>query len=383
MPKTIKKPKMSICFVSPSRNNIYINIFKNFKNYQDINFTFLSHHIDRKHTQIIKHDDIKFVYHSSLVVKNKIIQKIIGFLSKFTSIWPELNQTLNSIKPDIIIINNYFRPSSIQAVRYATKNNIPFVLMTEVQDFYGPLMKIAYKISFLFLKNLMFNKAAMILPWTERSRKFIIEHVRPEHSRIKTLSPGIDPKIFYPVNVKKDADILNIVMVARMIPYKRYKDALKAAKLLKERGVKFRLTFRGEGPLEDKIRALVRSYGLSGQVVFLDRIPYTKMNELFCANDVFILPSHNEAVGMVAPESMACGVVPVVSDSSGAEMYIKDGENGYIFKTFDYRDLARKIELLMDPKRRKRLSHNALNSIKNNHTDTKAAAKLYSIIKKL
>ena len=150
-----------------------------------------------------------------------------------------------------------------------------------------------------------------------------------------------------------------------MVPFKRYEDALKALKHLKDTtNLKFVLNIRGEGPLEDDIRKTIKTLGLENDVHFLKRLPHNKMPELFSKQDIFLLPSYREPIGMVVPEAMACGVPAIVSDTSGATTYVKDGITGYLFKTGDYEDLARKILLLQDKKKRERFGKLAMDDMR-------------------
>jgi glycosyltransferase involved in cell wall biosynthesis len=98
-------------------------------------------------------------------------------------------------------------------------------------------------------------------------------------------------------------------------------------------------------------------------------------------NDIIVLPSVNEPIGIVVPEAMACGLPAIVSDTCGAKTYVRDGENGFIFKTFDYFDLADKIVQLSDAERRRAMGRAAAETIEKEFDSRVVAERFYLDIK--
>ena len=64
--------------------------------------------------------------------------------------------------------------------------------------------------------------------------------------------------------------------------------------------------------------------------------------------DIFVFPSFVEAFGLVNLEAMQHGVPIVTTDEGGIPDVVKDGENGYICQKKKSKDLADKIELLLN-----------------------------------
>ena len=77
-------------------------------------------------------------------------------------------------------------------------------------------------------------------------------------------------------------------------------------------------------------------------VRFIENVPRKRMKGLYSAHDIMVLPSNEEAIGMVVLEAIACGLPVIVSDTVGAKMYV-DEDNGKMFKTFDCDNLAYNI----------------------------------------
>ena len=159
-------------------------------------------------------------------------------------------------------------------------------------------------------------------------------------------------------------------------------DILKAIQyLLQNSKQKFTLSIIGSGPIEQEIKQMIKDFDIEQEVTFLERTPYEKLRFVYSAHDILVLPSYNEAIGMVVPEAMACGVPVVVSDTCGSKTYVVDGKNGYIFKTHDYMDLVNKILLLKDFRKRKFFGEHAMKHIRKNF-DVKVIGKKFNKIVK-
>lgn len=76
--------------------------------------------------------------------------------------------------------------------------------------------------------------------------------------------------------------------------------------------------------------------------------------------DVLICPSREDMLPMVVTEAMMYGKVCIVSDSTGMADYIVNGKNGFVCKTGDVEDLAKKIEwLFYNKKKIQQIGNNA------------------------
>lgn len=295
-----------------------------------------------------------------------------------------LHSYLKSENPDLVISNLYYMPHTWQAARYCTKTKTPFVVQTEIKSFPKNLIGNFFVKSSIFLTKRIFNNSKIILPWTSGAFSFAQKNFGLNNKKkIEILPAGIDTSLFKKIKCKKKKSVLHLLVVARFVPYKRYGDILQAVKLLKEKtNIKFRLSILGWGPSEDKVKKMVREYRIEDKIIFLDKVPYHKINKVYSAHDVLILASYNEAIGMVVPEAMSCGLPVIVSDTSGANTYFENGKSGYLFKTFNYEDLAKKIIEINKNKRTEKMGRIAEEHIKKNFDLKIIGKKMDSIIKK-
>jgi glycosyltransferase involved in cell wall biosynthesis len=86
----------------------------------------------------------------------------------------------------------------------------------------------------------------------------------------------------------------------------------------------------------------------------------TSLALLYSAGDVTVVPSLEEAFGLTALESSACGTPVVAFDVGGLGDTVKHNQTGYLAKPLDTADLARGIRwVLEDDQRRRDLGNQA------------------------
>jgi glycosyltransferase involved in cell wall biosynthesis len=357
-------------------NTIYTDIANELSNYFDLHFVYCSifkNYNFKKSNYNIIFLDYNSNYFSFLYKYN--LKKDLPFILNFK----DLNKTFDTLKPDLIISNIFYMPASFQAAKYCKKNNIPFILQTEIKKIPSDIIKnIITRILLVYARE-MFNQAKYILPWTNQGVVFGKKHFGINNkNKIKILPAGLNTQLFKPI-LKKTNKRIRLLCIARMVPYKNHIFLLESFyKVLKIRK-DISLTLLGQGPLKEEIIKKINNLGLKDYVKLLEYIPYQKMPLIYARHDVLILPSFNESIGMVVPEAMAQGLPVIVSDTVGAELYIQNNMNGYIFKTNDIDDLKNKILLMTDKQKICQFGLNAQKHIKENY-DVKIIAKQFKKI---
>lgn len=139
------------------------------------------------------------------------------------------------------------------------------------------------------------------------------------------------------------------VSVGRLAEPKDYETTIKAFRILKEKGIKEKLFIIGDGYLKEKLNDLIKEMNLENQIFLLGAKsnPYIYMKYA----NLLIHSSKKEGFPIVLLEGMYGGV-PIISSNfkTGACELIEKEKNGEIFKTGDYKDLANKIEKLLNNK---------------------------------
>ena len=86
-------------------------------------------------------------------------------------------------------------------------------------------------------------------------------------------------------------------------------------------------------------------------VKFIGHVPFIKLQEQLENQDVAIQLSYEEGLSMVIPQLMSLNIPVIATESSGGEDIISNNINGYVVKTGDYNEVAKKIvEIRQNPK---------------------------------
>ena len=158
----------------------------------------------------------------------------------------------------------------------------------------------------------------------------------------------------------------NILWAGRFLGWKHPEAPLSVAKKLRAEGYDFQMNFIGSGELEGKIRAYVEKNNLSDRVHLLGTMSPEEVRRHMEESEIFLFTSdRNEGWGAVLNESMNSGCAVVASGAIGSVPYlIRNGENGYIYKSGNQNDLYQKVKYLLDhPEKREELGRAAYKTL--------------------
>jgi glycosyltransferase involved in cell wall biosynthesis len=150
--------------------------------------------------------------------------------------------------------------------------------------------------------------------------------------------------------------------VGRLDAVKGAQFFVQACRLCLEQNPALSFILVGEGSLRAQLQNKVCSWGLKDKITFLGW--QDNVAELMSIMDILVLPSLNEAVGIVLIEAQSLGIPVVASNVGGIPEIIKDQETGLLVKPGDPQDIASAVlSLLNDPARAKEMSIAAKNWI--------------------
>ena len=120
-----------------------------------------------------------------------------------------------------------------------------------------------------------------------------------------------------------------------------------------------RLCLVGKGPLEGKIRALVRSLGLSG-VEFAGEVPHDEVFRFYEESDIFVNASWLDNLPLSLLEAFASGTPVVTTAPEGIRYMVSHERTGLLCEPGDWTALAENVvRLLRNPDLGGRLAENA------------------------
>ena len=294
---------------------------------------------------------------------------------------------LGEFKPDIVHVQTPFGVGWL-GLRYGKRLHVPVIgtYHTLISEFlvYLPIP---------FLKNtgfakaatwkytaLFYNKCDMVTTPTPRMKE---ELERNGVKNVRALSNAIDFERFSKARKKKRRAGIRLIYFGRVAYEKNIEVLLFALRHVLKRDGKASLTITGDGPALEYLKKLAHGeLKMGSHVEFTGKVTGEKLAELVAAHDALVTASTIETQGLTILEAMAAGLPCIGADYMAIPDAVKDGKNGFLFRPFDFGDLAAKIEKLeSSPALRKRLSQNAVKAARG-YTAEKIAEETLGLYRK-
>lgn len=175
-----------------------------------------------------------------------------------------------------------------------------------------------------------------------------------------------------------------ILTTGRYHPKKGYDLIPEIAKALKDKEIDFVWVVAGKKTpiLEDKypecseLGIICSDKYIKSDVEDAFSLPPDSLLQLYCAADVFVLPTLMETFGMVLVEAMAAGLPIVTTDAPGVKDVIDDGETGIQAVTGDIDSISESIiQVIEDRDLATKMTTNGLKLAKEFYDWNKVSAK--------
>lgn len=150
----------------------------------------------------------------------------------------------------------------------------------------------------------------------------------------------------------REHDGFNILFLSNMMEAKGVWDLIYACKILKNRGREFNCHFVGKWSdiSEKDFKERINEFGLK-DIVYAYGAKYgDEKKQFFEISDCFAFPTfyHNETFGLVLLEAMEYGIPCIATNEGGVPSVIENGMTGFVINKNSPKELANKIETLMD-----------------------------------
>jgi glycosyltransferase involved in cell wall biosynthesis len=289
--------------------------------------------------------------------------------------------TFDRIKPDVLVVFDIYHWYLVQCIRYRKKNSdTRLVIYSETKRWpRNYISQILLKMFIWYVRRCK-NSIDTVFVYTEEGQSFWKKYLPEFETHILMAPVRID--IFYPPvqRVWLPDGVLRIIINARYAKYKRHLDIFEAVSRMIKQGYKIEVTciaYMDSG--RDYIETLAHELGIADQITFSGKLTADQLRELNWQHDVLVLPSYNEAIGMVVPEAMACGLPTITSDTVGANSYVLEGVTGSVFKTGDIDELVNALSKYFDANQLQDTGAAARKHICN-YTPEKISGQFHSII---
>lgn len=170
------------------------------------------------------------------------------------------------------------------------------------------------------------------------------ESFRIKSDKVIVTGHGVNTTLFVP-DLSKRSDNFKILSIGRIAKVKNYETLIKAAKILKDKGVNFSVTIIGEPAIpvdniyEQKIKALIGELGLSDNFKFLGKIAYRELIPYYQSHNLFVHLSKTGSLDKTILEAMSCNM-DVLSSNDATKSFLPPE---LVFKEDDPQDLSDKI----------------------------------------
>lgn len=172
--------------------------------------------------------------------------------------------------------------------------------------------------------------------------------------KLEIIPFAVDTNYFKPNNNPKKNDIFQILGVGYLIERKGFEYLIKAVKEVVDRGRNVQLIIVGSGPLEGRLREMIKKLKLEGNAEIKSNVSDEKLLELYNTSDTFVLPSvvdsqgNTEGLGVVLLEAMACKLPVIGSNVGGIPDIIQNNITGILVQEKSSSELSKAIIMLMD-----------------------------------
>ncbi len=274
----------------------------------------------------------------------------------------EFNRALKKYNPDVILLKSYQELFAINVLLITRKMKAKIFMLTQTDKAHIKGIKKLFSFNIYVFKKL--GVKGYITPIKSNLiafRNFKIQNIY--------YVPFIYPINLYK-NTQNNTDVIKIISVGK---YQKRKDHILLIKAVENLSNKHNIKLNIYGEKSDLeyfkyLNNYILSKNLQNKIFLNSNIGYQQLCEKYKENDVFVLPSYQEPAAYSIVEAMSYALPVVCSSECGTQCYIKNGENGYVFKAKNILDLQEKVSLIIsDRKKLYEMSKKALSLSKQNH----------------
>jgi Glycosyltransferase len=205
------------------------------------------------------------------------------------------------------------------------------------------LLNLMYRFQFnnssaILLSSLLYYDIAKYIP---RDRVYYCANGIPEISNIN----------WEEINRKKEKRLIpNVLFLSNMMREKGVFTLLESCKLLYSKGIKFNMIFAGAwiDVEESEFSDFIKLNNLGSNIFYKGSKTGKEKSNYFESGDIFILPSHNEAFGLVLLEAMQFGLPTIATREGGIPDIVLENKSGFLVQKQNVIDLADKLQFLIE-----------------------------------
>lgn len=225
---------------------------------------------------------------------------------------------------------------------------IPFTLAAHAHDLYTANPALAAKLS-----------CARFVVTCTQDNKTYLDRLTQGRIPVHVCYHGVDLSRFSPAP-KPDQGPCRILAVGSLLPCKGFETLIAGCAQLASRGMAFECTLAGGGPLEKKLRGMIRRSRLQDRVRITGFVTQEAVVDLYRQAHLFVLPLVSKihwGIPNVVIEALATKTPVVCCDLPSMKELVRHNQTGWIIPESDPAALADAVQLLwQDAALRRRLA---------------------------
>lgn len=229
-----------------------------------------------------------------------------------------------------------------------------------------------------WIKKRLLKNVTHVITVSEKNRELLRKNYPNIRGKITTIHNGLDTTWFESQLLSFSASERNqfreeefkanektnvIACIAELHARKGLIHLINAAKILKEKDTPFKVIIVGKGPQQKKLEAQIKKSDLNEEVKLLGY--QNEIPKILASSDFFVLPSLNEAFGLVLLEAMAAKLPIIATKNGGIPEIITNNITGILVPPGDGKSIAYAIlRLLNDRKTAEKIAKNGYERVK-------------------
>lgn len=248
----------------------------------------------------------------------------------------DLRRVIQQVKPDLVQAGPIQRPALLTALsgfQHLVSMSWGYDLLHDAHI--NPFWKWATRYTL--------QHSASLVVDCDTIRQLAVSYGMP-NERIITFPWGVDIRHFnVGIYERRNDGRFNLLSTRGFEPIYGVDVIAQAFVVAARQNPSLHLTLLGTGSQEAALRQVFRLGGVTGQVEFKGKIPYSELPAYYQQADMYLSASHSDGSSISLLEAFACGTPAIVSDIPGNCEWVTPGENGWLFPDGDATSLAAAI----------------------------------------